>query len=94
MAAGLAVVCGSDSGTNYFIVPGENGFVFPDRDFAAMAGFVERLAADPAELARVGAAARRHMAQSYSPASFARRFENLVARRFRIPATPGSSAVG
>jgi glycosyltransferase involved in cell wall biosynthesis len=94
MAAGLAVVCGSDSGTNFLIVPGENGFIFPDRDFAAMAGIVERLAADPAELARLGLAARRHIAECYSPASYARRFEDLVARRFGLPGASGTSAGG
>lgn len=94
MSAGLPAVCGSDNGTNYFILPGETGFVFPDRDFTAMAGIVERLAADPAELARMGMAARRHIAENYSPASYARRFEDVVARRFGLASASGTSAAG
>ena len=94
MAAGLPAVCGSDNGTNYFILPGETGFVFPDGDFAAMARIVERLAAGPAELERLGRAARRHIAENYAPASYARRFEDLVARRFGPAGQPGTSAAG
>jgi glycosyltransferase involved in cell wall biosynthesis len=94
MSAGLPAICGSDNGTNYFILPGETGFVFPDRDFNAMAGIIERLAADPGELARMGKAARRHVAEYYSPAGYARRFEDLVARRFGLASASGTSSAG
>ena len=82
MSAGLAVVSGSDNGTNYFVLPGETGLIFPDGDFAAMAACVERLAADPAELARMGRAARARIAEHFAPADYARRFADVIARRF------------
>jgi glycosyltransferase involved in cell wall biosynthesis len=89
MAAGLPAVCGADNGTNYAILPGETGFVFPDRDFAGMAGLVARLCERPGEVESMGRAARRHMLASYSPGDFARRFEALVARRFGPLPSPG-----
>lgn len=54
------VGCGRD-----LVVPGETGFVFPAGDVSALAGCLTEAVADPARLARMGAAARTRV-QSYS----------------------------
>ncbi len=82
LAAGLPVICGSDNGTNFFVLPGETGFVFPDSDFEEMARLIEGLVARPDEIRRMGLAGRRMIETEYSPAAAARRFEEAVARRF------------
>lgn len=82
MAAGIPVVCGSDNGTTYLIEPGETGFVFPDGDFAAMAERVGFFAENPAEVARMGRNGLRAAAGTWSPAAYARRLSDVVARRF------------
>jgi glycosyltransferase involved in cell wall biosynthesis len=82
LAAGLPVICGADNGTNFFVRPGETGFIFPDGDFAEMARLIDGLAARPDEIRRLGLAGRRMIETEYSPAAAARRFEDAVARRF------------
>ncbi len=84
LACGVPALCGSDNGTNYFVVPGETGEIFGDRDFAAMADRVRAFAEDPEARARMGAAGRRLIEREYSPARFAERFEAVLARRFGL----------
>jgi hypothetical protein len=66
MTAGLPVVCGRAGGYAELIEHGVNGFLF-DNETDAL-DIVERLAAEPAERARVGKAARETMVALYSPA--------------------------
>ena len=82
LAAGLPAICGSDNGTNFFVRPGETGFVFPDGDFEEMARLIDGFADRPDEIRRMGLAGRRMIESEYSPAAAARRFEGAVARRF------------
>lgn len=82
MAAGLPAICGSDNGTNYLITPGETGFVFPDGDFAELGRRIGHFVAAPSEAARMGRAALRSIETDYTPAAYARRLAEIVARRF------------
>ncbi len=84
LACGVPALCGSDNGTNYFVIPGKSGEIFPDRDFAAMAARVRGFAEDPSARARMGAAGRRLIEREYSPERFAERFEAVLARRFGL----------
>lgn len=82
MAAGLPAICGSDNGTNYLIAPGATGFVFPDGDFAELGRRIGHFVAEPSEVERMGRAALRSIETDYTPAAYARRLAEIVARRF------------
>lgn len=66
MAAGRAVVATSVGGVPDVIDDGITGRLVPPRDPDALATAILRLAADAAERARIGAAARRQVAARYS----------------------------
>ncbi len=59
IGAGLPVICSDAVGAGYDLVePEVNGLRFPAGDVAALAGCMERLAADPALAKQWGAASR------------------------------------
>jgi glycosyltransferase involved in cell wall biosynthesis len=82
MATGLPVIVGSDTGTKYFVEPGRNGFVFEDQNFDEFVTKVEHFVENPADLERMGRAARQKIAEEYNPDAFERRFGALVRQRF------------
>ena len=57
-ATGIPVVATDIRGCRQTVVDGESGFLVPARDARALAGALERLAADPALRERMGARAR------------------------------------
>lgn len=61
MAFGLAVVTSDLPGLVEAVENGVSGLVVPQNDVAALAGALERLAKDPEERRRLGAAARRRI---------------------------------
>lgn len=67
---------------------GETGFVFPDGDFARMAGHVAWCAAHPAELDRMGRAARALIAAEYSPERYVARLGAILATRCGLRLEP------
>ena len=58
-AAGLPLLASASGGLVDQIEEGVNGFLFREGDVAAQAALMRRLAADPAERARLGEGARR-----------------------------------
>ncbi len=86
MAAGRAVVAFKGSAKR--VAHGATGLVVPDRDTAAFAAAVLRLAADPAEAARLGRAAQAFVAATASWATAAERCERAYAGLLG-PAAPG-----
>lgn len=78
MAHGLPVICSDTVGGASCISHGENGLIFPSDDLSALAGELARLAASPAERARLGEAARETIDQKCSPVAFARLIEEVA----------------
>jgi colanic acid/amylovoran biosynthesis glycosyltransferase len=63
MAHGRPVVASAVGGLRDLVVDGETGFLVPPRDPAALRAAIERLLADPELRRRLGAAARRRVAE-------------------------------
>ena len=61
---------------------GKSGFVFPDRDFAAIAERVDQFAANLPALARMGRHGRQVIAERFSPAAYERRLVQVIRDRF------------
>lgn len=72
MAAGLPVVANPVGANCEMVIPGETGFLA--RTPAEWAESIQRLAADPALRARLGAAGRRRVEQEYSVARWSDEF--------------------
>jgi glycosyltransferase involved in cell wall biosynthesis len=68
LACGLPVVTTRHSGLPEQVVDGVNGYVVEEGDYLALAERILRLSAQPELLAKLGAAARRHVAESYDTA--------------------------
>jgi glycosyltransferase involved in cell wall biosynthesis len=79
MAAGRPVIGTAVGGTPELIDDGETGLLVPRHDPAALARAVDRLLADPALAARLGAAARRRVETRFSPESSLDRLLALYA---------------
>lgn len=65
MLCGLPVVATDISGPREQVAHGETGYLVPPMDIAALAAALQRLAADPALRARLGAAARARALERY-----------------------------
>lgn len=71
MLCGLPVVVSDRVGAKFDLVrPGENGYVFPAGDVAALAAILREILPDAEKRARLGAAARRRM-ETWSPREYA-----------------------
>lgn len=94
-AAGIAVVATRDNGAVEQLEEGRTGLFVPNRDPAAVATALERLLADAALRARLGAALRRKVEREYAAQVVVPRWERLFdevigeARR-AAPATPAA----
>jgi glycosyltransferase involved in cell wall biosynthesis len=76
MLCGLPVAVSDRVGAKFDLVrPGENGYVFPAGDVAALAAILREILPDAEKRARLGAAARRRM-ETWSP----REYTDAVAR--------------
>lgn len=88
-ASGLPVVATLHAGIPDAVVDGETGLLVPERDVAAMAEGMLRLATDPSLAARLGAAARARIAERYSHAYRTDRLWRVLdAARQRQPIPP------
>jgi len=65
-ACGVPSVAGRSGGAHEAVVDGETGFVVPPRDTAAVRAAIERVCADTALRARLGAAARDRACNAFS----------------------------
>ncbi len=74
MAAGLPIVCTDAGGIRHLIQDGINGLVVPQRDSAALAQAIRRLAAQP-ELRRAMGEANRRAAESRAWPAIARQVD-------------------
>jgi glycogen synthase len=79
MAAGRPVIGTAVGGTPELIEDGETGLLVPRHDPGALAAAVDRLLADPALGARLGAAARRRVETRFSPDASVERLLALYA---------------
>ena len=79
MAAGLPVVAVDTGGVAEMVAEGETGFLVGARDVAAMGGRLERLAADAALRARMGAAGRRRALADFGRDPIVSRIEAVLA---------------
>jgi glycosyltransferase involved in cell wall biosynthesis len=66
MGVGLPVVASATGGTAEAIRDGDNGFLFPRGDSQALAGVLDRLAADRALCRRAGTTARQEIQQRFT----------------------------
>jgi glycosyltransferase involved in cell wall biosynthesis len=83
MAAGRAIVTADGPAPREVLRDGVDALLVPAADPAALADAVERLAADPALRARLGASARARYLELGAPAAVARTFATALARRTR-----------
>jgi glycosyltransferase involved in cell wall biosynthesis len=79
MAAGRPVIGTAVGGTPELIEDGETGLLVPRHQPAMLAAAVERLLADPALAARLGAAGRRRVQTHFSPVASVDRLLALYA---------------
>jgi glycosyltransferase involved in cell wall biosynthesis len=86
MAAGRAVVATAVGGNCELIEDGVSGLLVPPGDPAALAGAIARLAGDPALAVRLGAAARRSVADRFDLAAMAARFADFYQSAVRSAA--------
>lgn len=80
LASGRPVVATAHAGTEIAAVVAGRGVVVPAGDAAALAEAVSRLAADPAERVRLGAAARRFAVASLDREAVLPRLEDCLVR--------------
>jgi glycosyltransferase involved in cell wall biosynthesis len=79
MAAGVPVVATRLSGIPELVRDGESGLLVPERDPAALAAAMERLAADPALAARLAEGGRRAVREGFHRAGNVARLARLFA---------------
>jgi glycosyltransferase involved in cell wall biosynthesis len=92
MAAGKAIVA-TDVGANRAVL-GDAGVIVPPGDDAALAEAILTLLNDPAETARLGAAARARAEDRYSRTAMCRRFEAFfrgLVHGGKKPASPSNT---
>ena len=85
MAAGRAVVATRVGGNRELIQDGVNGLLVPPGDSRALAAAIRTLATDPSLAVRLGAAARRSVADRYSLSAMTQRFTEF----YRSLSPPG-----
>jgi rhamnosyl/mannosyltransferase len=71
------VTCEIGTGTSYVNEDGVTGWAVPPEDAQALRAAMERLLADPALAATMGAAARRRFEELFTASGMARRYEAL-----------------
>jgi glycosyltransferase involved in cell wall biosynthesis len=81
MAAGLPLIASAVGGLPALVTHGENGFLFPSGDEAALRARVGALRDDPPGAARVAEAGRRLVEVKHSREAMARQYLELYARR-------------
>jgi glycosyltransferase involved in cell wall biosynthesis len=93
MAMGKPVVMTDVGGASEQIVEGENGYLYPSGDTAALAGHLVRLA-EPARRVQLGRHACRTVAEKFSLAVMVGAYEHLFVRLMRARSAAAGSAHG
>jgi glycosyltransferase involved in cell wall biosynthesis len=81
MSMGRAVICTRTKGQTDAIVDGESGVYVPPGDAATLRTAIERLVADPAEAARLGANGRAWVLEHASLDAYVERLAAVVSGR-------------
>jgi glycosyltransferase involved in cell wall biosynthesis len=92
MAMGKPVVVTRTSGQNDVVVDGANGVYVPVEDAAALRAALARLLDNPAERARLGAAARGTVTRFMRVDQFAERVATQIHSALAVRQTPDSNA--
>jgi colanic acid/amylovoran biosynthesis glycosyltransferase len=92
MAAGVPVITTRLSGIPELVADGETGLLVPERDPAALADAMERLAADPALGGRLAAAARDAVAARFDRTRNVAALQALLEGDTPTPRAPGEDA--
>lgn len=80
MAAGCACIASDVIGVRGVIEPGVTGLLVPEADASALADAIATLLRDPAQVARLGAAAREQALARHGLALMLQRYEALITR--------------
>ena len=77
MACGIPTITSDTVGANVYVQEGETGYVFPTSDVEALAQTLEKLC-DPAELAKMGQAARERIETEFTIEKSAEKFRHAI----------------
>ena len=78
MAHSIPVICSDSNGTNCYIRPGENGYVFRTDDAAHLVECMERVISSPARMMKMGAISYKLVVTEHSPARYVRRMVSIA----------------
>lgn len=92
MAAGVPVVSSRLSGIPELVRDGEGGLLVPERDPAALAAAMERIARDPALATRLAEGARRAVAERFDRSQNVARLDALLSASGAWPASSAREA--
>lgn len=79
-ACGVPIVVGDEDGSREAVVEGETGFIVPSRDEDALVATLERCAASPDLLRKLGEGAARRAAECFSYERFVKEHAALLER--------------
>ena len=80
-ACGLPVIATRSGGPAEIVEDGETGFMIPVGDLAACSAAMRMLCDDPDRAARMGAAGRARVIQTFAPEAFARSLSSLILEK-------------
>ena len=80
MAHSLPVICSDSNGTQCYIRPGENGYIFRTDDLGDLEECMERIMRDRNRLVAMGARSNELVVSEHSPESYVEKIMFLVGR--------------
>jgi glycosyltransferase involved in cell wall biosynthesis len=85
-ACGLPVVSTLHGGIKEAVIHGQTGYLVEEDDIEGMAGYMSKLAGDPALALQLGKNGRRHMMENYT-------MEKQIRNLYHILSTKGSTGI-
>jgi glycosyltransferase involved in cell wall biosynthesis len=85
-ACGLPVVSTLHGGIKEAVIHGQTGYLVEENDIEGMAGYMSKLAGDPALALQLGKNGRRHMMENYT-------MEKQIRNLYHILSTKGSTGI-
>ena len=83
MAHSLPVICSDGNGTECYVRPGENGYVFASDDVKGLMEAMERVMEDQERLKAMGRRSYELVVSEHAPERYVRALEELVGARLR-----------